>query len=96
MVIHEIEQKSTEMLLFHLALSLGAAQAVTAFSCTTQFWPTLNPGENFTVDAQCQFYPGYPRTVGNTKVSVAYTDNWGDHARTNNLLTRLPQSLTIP
>jgi hypothetical protein len=77
------------MLLFRLAVFLWAIQTVTAFSCTKKFWPKFNPGENFTINAQCQYYPGYPRQIGSTTVSVAYTDKWGNNARAKNIFNKV-------
>ncbi|KAH7151572.1 hypothetical protein DER46DRAFT_665567 [Fusarium sp. MPI-SDFR-AT-0072] len=51
-----------------------------AFSCA-KFWPGVKPGDRFTVAGQCQMLEGYPKTIGNTKVSVIYTEDWSTSAK---------------
>ncbi|KAF7560553.1 hypothetical protein G7046_g3597 [Stylonectria norvegica] len=62
---------------FLLGLSLaGLALAQrTVFNCAI-FWPSLVPGDAYTIDANCRMYPGYPITVGQTRVTVVYTEGW--------------------
>ncbi|KAF7545466.1 hypothetical protein G7Z17_g9147 [Cylindrodendrum hubeiense] len=62
------------------SLLLGASLPMTvvhvaAFNCAS-FWPSVKPGQSNTLDANCQMYPGYPQTIGTTKVTVVYTDEW--------------------
>lgn len=61
-------------LLLGASLPMAAVHAA-GFNCAS-FWPSLKPGESNTVDANCQMYPGYPQTIGTTKVTVVYTDEW--------------------
>ncbi|KAG5744136.1 hypothetical protein H9Q70_013153 [Fusarium xylarioides] len=51
-----------------------------AFSCA-KFWPGVKPGDRFTVVGKCQMLDGYPKTIGNTKVSVIYTEDWSTSAK---------------
>ncbi|KAH7258903.1 uncharacterized protein BKA55DRAFT_561757 [Fusarium redolens] len=51
-----------------------------AFSCA-KFWPGVKPGDSFTVGGQCRMLEGYPKTIGNTKVSVIYTEDWSTSAK---------------
>jgi hypothetical protein len=68
---------------------VGLALAQTQFNCATKFFPTLDPGEQFTVDDLCQFFPGYPRVIDNIKVSVAYTQEWGSFAGSTDLIEQV-------
>ncbi|KPM39315.1 hypothetical protein AK830_g7260 [Neonectria ditissima] len=61
-------------LLSVLALPVAVVQAA-GFNCAS-FWPSISPGERNTVNGNCQTYPGYPKTIGQTKVTVVYTDEW--------------------
>lgn len=64
---------------------------VHGFDCTKQFWPSLTPGDNFTVQGTCSYAQDYPRLFGETKVSVAYTNRWQRYARSKKLFnTVLP------
>ncbi|KAJ3543164.1 hypothetical protein NM208_g3722 [Fusarium decemcellulare] len=58
-----------------LGISTSLALAQDSFNCA-KFWPSIKPGERFTVDAECHMYPGYPQTIGQTTVSVVYTNEW--------------------
>lgn len=70
-------------------LLLMAAQVAATFDCAKKFWPSLEPGASCTVNARCQSFEGYPRTFGKTKVSVAYTENWGKFAHVNRLFEKV-------
>ncbi|KAK7408240.1 hypothetical protein QQX98_009603 [Neonectria punicea] len=61
-------------LLFGATLPVAVVQAA-GFNCAS-FWPSISPGERNTVNGNCQTYPGYPKTIGQTKVTVVYTDEW--------------------
>ncbi|KAH6896914.1 hypothetical protein B0T10DRAFT_583583 [Thelonectria olida] len=62
-------------------LLLGAILPLVAraqFNCAS-YWPSVTPGDSFTVNDNCHVYPGYPTTIGQTKVTVIYKDDWSDH-----------------
>ncbi|EWY82085.1 hypothetical protein FOYG_14206 [Fusarium oxysporum NRRL 32931] len=69
----------TVLLLLGATIQVALAQNG-AFSCA-KFWPGVKPGDHFTVAGQCQMLEGYPKTIGNTKVSVIYTEDWSTSAK---------------
>ncbi|WJG37098.1 uncharacterized protein FOBCDRAFT_148743, partial [Fusarium oxysporum Fo47] len=69
----------TVLLLLGATIQFALAQNG-AFSCA-KFWPGVKPGDHFTVAGQCQMLEGYPKTIGNTKVSVIYTEDWSNSAK---------------
>ncbi|CAM1501340.1 Fc.00g105020.m01.CDS01 [Cosmosporella sp. VM-42] len=72
-------------LLLGVSLPLALAQDL-VFNCAS-FWPSLSPGDSFTVNADCRMYPGWPKTIGQTTVSVIYTNDWqGNLGIIDNLL----------
>ncbi|KAK7418096.1 hypothetical protein QQZ08_011383 [Neonectria magnoliae] len=84
-----------KILLFGATLPVAVVQA--ASSNCASFWPSINPGERNTVNGNCQTYPDYPKIIGQTKVTVVYTDEWqGNLGIINALLNEaITQSVAV-
>jgi hypothetical protein len=90
----------TKMLFsFFFAAVIGSSLAQKTFNCAS-FWP-VEPGTATTIDDQCLFFPGYPQVIGQVKVTVVYTQDWGKATAVNNgiiastLLDSLTESITV-
>ncbi|KAH7131306.1 hypothetical protein EDB81DRAFT_888578 [Dactylonectria macrodidyma] len=65
-----------------LSLLSSVALADDEWKSCARFWPPITEGTDWTIHTQCHVFPGYPKTIGRTKVYVSYTKKW-DAANAN-------------